>query len=636
VKRGLAVSLGLIGSLANAVPAEAALRFRPCGGYGFACARLNVPLDRAGTVPGGISLHVKRIRAQRRPRRGATFVLAGGPGQSATDAFDGDALGQLFAAYRTRDLVVYDQRGTGRSGLLRCRPMERANLLRAGSAAAECANRIGPRRAFFTTRDSVEDMEAIRRELGVERIAIFGTSYGTKVALAYALRYPGNVERLVLDSVVEPEGPDTFYRDSFSAVPRALGALCRSRCRRFTRDPVADVAALVQRMAAGPLHGWVVDSRGRKRQGTLTRGELQVVLLAGDFDPSLRAAFPAAVVSALRGDMASLLRLKRRAFALDGVPPPPRSLSAALYASTSCEELRFPWDRATPPDPAERRRQAEAAAAGVPDSAFHPFDRLTALENDLLMLCERWPHAPTAPDNGPGPLPDVPVLLLEGEDDLRTPVENARRVAAQFPRSRLVVAPATGHSTLGADSSGCAERAFIRFFTNRPFGTRCQGAFRLFAPDPPAPMSLAAVRRAPGVRGLRGKAVGALALTLNDVSEDSLTALILDEKDPDLARGGGLRGGRYRLGLGGTVRLIRVEYVPGVRVSGRIRRFAERRQRGRVRISGRATPDGTLTIRGNRVRGRLGGRRVRGLLRPRVTLTEAKAAAASRLPGPPR
>ena len=69
-------------------------------------------------------------------------------------------------------------------------------------------------------------------------------------------------------------------------------------------------------------------------------------------------------------------------------------------------------------------------------------------------------------------MPDVQVLLLEGEDDLRTPVEGAQRVAAQFPRAKLVVAPATGHSVLGSDASGCAEgRRSRTFFRNH---SRCR------------------------------------------------------------------------------------------------------------------------------------------------------------------
>src|ERR671915_315410 len=247
VKRAVVASFTVLVTLAPAAPADAALRFKRCGGYGFACARLSVPLDHSGAVPGGISLLVKRLRADRRPRRGVTFVLAGGPGQSASDTFEGDGLGQVYGAFRNRDLIVFDQRGTGRSGLLRCRALERSNLLDAGRAAGQCADRLGPRRGFYTSQDSAEDIEDIRRELGVEQIALFGTSYGTKVALAYALHYPANVERMVLDSVVEADGPDSLYRDTFAAVPRALRALCRSGCRRFTRDPVGDESRFVAR-----------------------------------------------------------------------------------------------------------------------------------------------------------------------------------------------------------------------------------------------------------------------------------------------------------------------------------------------------------------------------------------------------
>ena len=164
----------------------------------------------SGVVPGGVSLFVKRIRAAQRPRRGALFVLAGGPGQSASATFNGAALANLSAAYRSRDLIVFDQRGTGRSGLLRCRALERSNLLNAGRAAAACAGSLGARRAFYTSRDSADDIEAIRRELGVAGIALYGASYGTKVALGYALRYPANVERLALDSVVEAAGPNAL------------------------------------------------------------------------------------------------------------------------------------------------------------------------------------------------------------------------------------------------------------------------------------------------------------------------------------------------------------------------------------------------------------------------------------------
>jgi hypothetical protein len=117
------------------------------------------------------------------------------------------------------------------------------------------------------------------------------------------------------------------------------------------------------------------------------------------------------------------------------------------------------------------------------------------------------------------------------------------------------------------------------------------------------------------------------------VGEYSLTRFILDERDSDRARGGGLRGGRYRIDGRVGLHLSRVVFVPGVRVTGTVRRFATRRQRGRLHLSGRATPDGVLFLRGRRLNGQLGGRPVRATLSTRAAASGLRAAAA-RLPGP--
>jgi pimeloyl-ACP methyl ester carboxylesterase len=614
VRTAAVLTAAAAASLVLAAPADAALRFKRCGQFGFSCARLSVPLDRSGAVPGRVSLLVKRLPARRRPRQAPLFALAGGPGQSATVTFNGDTVDPLVRGLRNRDLIVFDQRGTGRSGLLRCRAIEGTDLRDAGRAAGACARRLGARRAFYTSRDSADDIEAIRRELGVARIALLGGSYGTKVAITYALRYPGSVDRLVLDSVVEPAGPNALYLDTLGAVSRVLTALCRSGCRAFTRDAVADLASLVSRMATGPLRGSLVDSRGRRRPAALGRSELLALLLEGDVDPETRADFPGAVRAAIDRDPAPLLRLATRAFV--GLPPPPLLQSLALYATTTCEETAFPWPRTTLPDPFERRRLAAAVAAGLPDAAFFPFDRATAVDNDLIDLCGRWPAAAAAPDPARGALPDVPVLLLAGEDDLRTPVENARRVAALFPHSSVVVAPATGHSVLGTDASGCATRAFVRFLRGRPVTTTCPRGRRLAPVTPPPPRSLRQVSPvAPG--GVRGRTLAAIALTLLDVA-DAGEEHVSGGDGTDHARGGGLRAGRFRIDSRGTLRAHGLSFVPGVRLSGRLRLFGAIRQRGRIRVRGRAAARGLVTVRGSRVRGRLGGRRVRARLRPSV------------------
>ena len=602
------VVLVLLAAAFAATPASAATRFRACPEKDAPrCTTVKVPLDRSGALGGTIGLHVERWNALRERRQGALFALAGGPGQSATAAFGEDGFSTLAAGLRDRDLIVFDQRGTGRSGALDCPGVEKAlreyDLERESAAAEACARRLGARRPLFTTRESVADIEAVRRALGLERISIYGVSYGTKVALAYAKRYPNRIERLVLDSVQSLEGPNTLYLDTFAAMRRVFPALCRDGACPFTLDPVADLSALVARLGEQRLAGFVVDARGRPRRRSMGRFELFTLALSGDFSPPLRAAMPAAVRSALDGDAAPLLRLVRDATGGAALPPFAATpgverLSNGLFVATTCEESVFPWGRTS--SPAERSAQAQATAEGLPESAFTPFDRPAALDNELLRLCLRWPTGPVAPDLMGGALPDVPALLLSGEDDLRTPVEEAERVAAELPGATLVRVPATGHGLL-SQGARCVEVALKRFFTGRRVDPRCRQE-RVDPPAPYLPDSLAEVAPTPGVAGDIGRTLAAVGLTLRDVEEQSEA----------YERGGGLRGGRFlNRPLAGGVELRKVVVVPGVEVSGPLDFTDDFQLEGSFEVTGsgvtgtvRLGPDGLLS-------GRLGGRRVK-------------------------
>ena len=379
--------------------AHAQLSLHSCGK--IQCGRLSVPLDRTGATPGSVSLYVERQRARQRPAVGATMLLAGGPGQSATFAYDsGDALkyDEFSGLTPGNDIVVFDGRGTGRSGLLRCPELERANLVDAGPEAAACARRLGARRGFYRTTDSVDDMEAVRAALGVDKLTLIGVSYGTFLAQAYAARYPTHVERVLLDSVLDVSGWDPFYLDTFAAVPRVLRAVCRGSCSDFTDDPVNDLGALVTRLGRGKLRGKVTLPNGHRRAYGLTRQELLFTLVAGDLDELGRAQFPGAVLSALGGDTAPLLRLKRHAVYTEGAGSA-REFSSGEYAANTCEEIPFPWTRFSPL--ASRYGQIAAAVDQFPESDFYPFDRATTAGNDFMRMCRRWPEASPAPYAAP-------------------------------------------------------------------------------------------------------------------------------------------------------------------------------------------------------------------------------------------
>jgi pimeloyl-ACP methyl ester carboxylesterase len=610
------VLAALVALLAVPAAAGAALPLHPCGGA-VECGRLAVPLDRSGQVPGTVSLAVQDRPASRRPRRGLTFLLAGGPGQSNISAFADprDRYASWGSLTPHNDIVVFDQRGTGRSDLLRCRDLENASPLDGGIEAEACSIVLGSPRAFYRTYDTVEDMEAVRAALGAPKVTIVGVSYGTYVAQLYAMFHPDRVQKLVLDSVVEAGGEDPLYGSTFTATRRVLAGLCARGCAGFTRDPVADTHRLVARLGEGPLRGPLVGRDGRATRRTLTRPGLFLTFGSGDFDPLLRAAFPAAVVSALRGDLAPILRLQHRSVDTETIGSA-REFSTAVYAATLCEEVSFPWPRTAPLD--ERPADALAAASLIDPALLNPFDAATAFENDLLRLCRRWPTAPTPPPAPPGGPPDVPVLLLEGGQDTRTPVESGERVAAAFPRARLFVAPRSGHSVVGSDLTGCAEDVQARFLQGRRLPARCPRGPQLFPPAPPAPTSLRQVPPVRGVGGIRGRALRGVELTLLDAAEQFVETFLTDPEsllDSFVVRVPGLRGGTFSINLlepKPTLRLHRLEFVPGVRVSGVLRDFGERGQRAVLHLSGRGTPDGTLRMRKGVVHGRLGGRRVRG------------------------
>jgi pimeloyl-ACP methyl ester carboxylesterase len=181
------------------------------------CGRLTVPLDRAGAVPGTVRLHVAVLPPKRGPARGTIVVLAGGPGQAATHRLS-DWTDTLGPALRHRRLLAFDQRGTGRSDPLACPSLRRR---RVPAAVAACASRLGAARNSYGTARSVEDLEAVRAALDAPRIVVYGTSYGTKLALAYAAAHPDRVEALVLDSIVPTTGVDPFARSTLAAIPHA-------------------------------------------------------------------------------------------------------------------------------------------------------------------------------------------------------------------------------------------------------------------------------------------------------------------------------------------------------------------------------------------------------------------------------
>ena len=601
---------------ALAPAAHAAIAYTPCQPAGYQCGQLVVPLDRTGAVPGTVTLSIKRVAAASNPSASAVFAFAGGPGQAAIPAAT-EFASILGPALANRDLIVYDQRGTGSSGRLRCAAFER-DFSSLATAAAQCATQLGPARGSFRTADTVDDIEAIRVESGYQKIVLAGVSYGTKVALDYAAKYPANVEAIVLDSVVPPEGADVLNVSTFKAMPRALGNLCANgACNGITTSVGHDLFNLVHRLGRKSLSGSVNTPGGRSFKVRLDQDGLLDILLAGDLNPTLRSELPGAMRSAIRDDRRPLLRLLLRAAGLTGIPSIRRqgefdeSDSTALFAATRCEESAFPWDRNAGPD--QRADQAIAAARAHPATDFQPFSYRIALRSEAIPVCVAWPDA-SPPPAPPSPLPAVPTLILDGDADLRTPVEDAASVAARIPGAALVPIPFTGHSVITSDFSGCAKNAIAAFFGGQPV-PQCTGAKPIIPPTPIAPTRLS---RLPG-RTQASKTVAAVAATVRDIKVQFLgDEVAAGHSATPGSKVAGLRSGRATA-TGSRYALRRVEYVPGVTVTGTV---PVEGGSAKLRISGKTAPHGTLTFHPDGlVTGTLGGRRVS--LHPAVRAAQA-------------
>ena len=617
VRRFIGAGAVLLVSMVVAADAGAQVTVGECDARslrGAECGSFGVPLDHANAEPSArrVSIGYVRFRA-RGARRGTVVFIAGGPGQAAVTSA-GELVGGPLRTLRERyDIVVVDQRGAGVSSPLRCSAAPRGRLRIASDASpsaaarviARCAGEIGADRQFFSTYETVLDIDDLREFLGVPKIIPIGVSYGGQVAGEYARRFPDRVEALVLDSTSPIEGVDALGRLPQLALPRVLREVCfPPGCGALLGDPIGLLDATVARLARSPLRGRAVLPSGTRRGARFGLSDLYALVTASDIDPLVRTEIPAALDAATRGDAAPLLRMALRSSGSGGAS----DVNQLRFLATACTEGRLPW--APDSNPVERPALLEQALRGAAGD-YAPFPVDVVAPQTTAALCLGWPPTPRAPFVPfPAQGPNVPVLVLGGREDLRTPLEDQRRAAAQFPRARVVAVPNVGHSVLGSDLSGCGARS-IRMFLAGQRVLPCDPAEREVPLALPVFRSLSELPSALGRAPERvERTVVAVDLTLRDVSRQ-LAGVAAGSAggasaSPRTVRLGGLRAGRLELRPSG-VTLVGYEVVSGVRLSGRI----ANRGTGTLRVAG-AGAAGTLALsRSGQLRGTLDGTPIR-------------------------
>ena len=429
----------------QAAPTEAQAALtgaHPCAGLQrFTCSFLTVPLDRSGPVKGAVQgtlrLQVAAAGNTAAPH-GTLLFLSGGPGQPGVP-FVGQIMKALPEVVRGYRLVMIDQRGTG-AGSLDCpelqRQMGESDTVPPTPAAVQaCAEALGTRRDFFTTADTVADLDALRQALHLRSWTLDGVSYGTFTAEQYALTHPDRVRRLVLDSVVTQQNADPLYVASMHRAAFVLRQACREQ--RCGYDPAHELASVIAR------YGYAVRL-------------FDLLVILSIIDPHLRSpqiGFLPRLHQAATGNPGPLRSLITGFYG--GPPVSPQIYSSGLHAATLCADLTdMPWGTAATP---LRDRQAalDRAIKQIPAAATWPFPTSTAAGQGIMQECRSWP--PARPDpRAPSSTLTMPVLLLAGALDLSTPLPWAQQEAAQIPHARLVVIAGSGHATQLASVGGAA------------------------------------------------------------------------------------------------------------------------------------------------------------------------------------
>jgi pimeloyl-ACP methyl ester carboxylesterase len=583
------VSGATVGAEAGSASQTARLKLGECSGLpqlaGARCGSIRVPLDRAnpnlGTTRIAFALVPRRDTS--RPALG-TVVLSGGP-ITAFGAVYVQGLGPLRGR---RDVLFIDQRGSGRSDAIACPALRNfhfpgASHERLVAAIGACGRQLSPRAGGYGTAAAADDIEAVRAALELERLDLWASSYATYLMTVYAGRHPAHVRSLVLHGAF-PIDFDPWARDRLAAARRAIGLVC-TRTRACRGEAVLrDVARLAARLRRHP-RSFTAGLGDRRIRLRLDEAALATLVYAGD-DAAGYGSVPAAVASALDGDLAPMKRLVEASAASYGPG------GAGIYARTFAQQCHdYPRAFSFADAPAARRAAYVRAREAIDPRAFAPFSAAawTATQGESVDTCLEWPNDATAASPLPAGarLPDVPVLVLSGDLDANTPTSAGREAASRFPRATFVEIPNVGHTP---ESSACAVALGLRFAATLRVNTRaCVGTG--------SPPSVAG--RAPRLAAQLPPAGGAGT----SADRRALAVVVATAADLDVQSGivatwgaaGALRGGRYVASRNG-VRLVDAKVVRNASISGVLVR-GPNGTNGTLRLIGPGVPDGRLQVR---------------------------------------
>ncbi len=598
------------------------------------CGRLDRPLDPTGAIPGRISIYFEFYPHTGGGAPAETLVATeGGPGYPATLSRD-DYLALFKPLRSSHDIVLMDNRGTGRSGALDCRELQTGEKWTVKSVAG-CGESLGDRAALYSTAYAADDLAAILEALEVRQIDLYGDSYGTYFEQVFAVRHPHMLRSIVLDGAYPLNGPDYAWYPTYAPAMRAKFNIACQRskaCAGLPGSSIEHVSPLIERLRAAPFAAHAVDGDGRSREFTANVSLLATVMFASAPAIASVRELDAAARAFMEDDRAPLLRLM--AETLSGVdsrdPTADASKwSAGLAAAVMCQDPPQIFDMRLAPGlrAADRDRAVAERQRAFPDT-YAPFTieeyRGIPLDYGYLDQCVAWPVSPPGHPAGQvvpagAAYPDIPALILSGEFDNITTMAEGEAVAKAFKHGRQIRLANSFHvNALPRARSACGAEIARRFIVTLESGdVGCAAAVPVLPLVPR--FAREAAQLEPAV-ALNGNASGVEALKWVSAAVYTAGDLVSLLRINTTGTGQGLRGGKFRIAHRGEsvrITLDHVRWTEDLAVSGTIDKPEDRAGavRARLALEDSQGPAGRLTIQWQEsgpeahalVRGTIGG-----------------------------
>jgi pimeloyl-ACP methyl ester carboxylesterase len=444
--------------------------FKPPRGDRIECFVLTVPENREQPEGREVRLKIAILKAKRTASAEPLFYLSGGPGDAplvaanpGADALsEGDWWNETAGIRRHRDVVIVSQRGAGGSTPnLDCFDPRTSDSARARRRAvteqqerevlASCRAAFDEHKidlSMYSTPALADDVADLASAMSLQRINIYGVSYGTRWALEVMRRHPGLVRAAVLDGVYPPEvngeqGEPEIVRHAFEQ----LYADCNANafCRRRYPGLRGQVEGSIEGAEHKPI-AMTLQLDDGPQAAQLDGAKLLMVLLHMMREGEV-ALIPEAVAAGRRGDLRILTMFAEDLESSDGgLLEENAQQFDGLYNSVECRET---WSAV----------DAAARVQMIETNGVYGFNARTSKSPTF---CPAW-RVPAAPAAERQPVQSsIPTLLLSGTFDWLTPPAWARDAARYLASSRQVVFRSQGHGVAVQDP--CAARlrdAFI-------------------------------------------------------------------------------------------------------------------------------------------------------------------------------